>query len=399
MSLSRALSGMILSVALCLTPHIGFAHGDVAIPEPKPNLAPTPQMGWNSWNHFGCNIDETKVRAQADAMVASGMAAVGYKYIVIDDCWHGERDKDGNITADPVKFPSGIKSLADYIHEKGLKFGIYSDAGIKTCGGRPGSAGHEFQDAKTYASWGVDYLKYDWCNTGTRDAEEAYRIMSMALRQSGRDILLSICEWGDNKPQDWAYKYGHSWRTTGDIRDSWDKSEGYSLSFLAILDKQYGLEHLAGPNRWNDPDMLEVGNGGMSHTEYVSHFSLWAILAAPLMAGNDLTKMSDDTRAILTNAEVIAVNQDPLGVQGKRIRRDGLLEVYVRPLADGGRAVVLFNRSEYDADISVKWSELNLPAHTSLTVTDLWTKRITKNVKGSYSAKVAPHGVVMIRLS
>lgn len=378
---------------------ISFAHGDVTIPQEKPNLAATPPMGWNSWNKFKCNIDEVKVRAQVDAMVTSGMKDAGYKYIVIDDCWQGKRDENGNITADPVKFPSGIKALADYVHSKGLKFGIYSDAGIKTCAGYPGSAGHEFQDARTYASWGVDFLKYDWCFTGTRDAEEAYRLMAMALRQSGRDILFSICEWGDNEPSKWAHKYGHMWRTTGDVHDRWNENAGYSLGFLTILDKQAELSHLAGPNRWNDPDMMEIGNGGMTNTEYKSYFSLWSILAAPLIAGNDLSNMSKETIEILTNKDVIAIDQDPLGIQGKRIRKDGDLEVWARPLADGGRAVVLFNRSSTKQKMSVNWTELNLPKNFKANVKNLWTKEEMKKVSNNYSADVESHGVVMIRIS
>ncbi|MEZ0242367.1 MAG: glycoside hydrolase family 27 protein, partial [Sphingomonas sp.] len=246
-------------------------------------LALTPPMGWNSWNKFACNIDEKVVRGVADAIVASGMKDAGYHYVVIDDCWHGPRDENGFITADPVKFPSGIKALADYIHSKGLKFGIYSDAGKLTCGGRPGSQGHEYQDALTYARWGVDYLKYDWCSTGSRNAEEAYALMSDALKATGRPVVLSICEWGQNKPWLWASKIGNLWRTTGDIWDSFDKQDkehSWANNMLVIVDQNEPLWPYAGPGHWNDPDMLEIGNGGMSDTEYRSHFSLWAMMAA-----------------------------------------------------------------------------------------------------------------------
>ncbi|EGF89303.1 alpha-galactosidase [Asticcacaulis biprosthecium C19] len=375
------------------------AHESLELTAPKPNLAATPPMGWNSWNKFACNIDEAKVRAVADAMASTGMKDAGYQYIVIDDCWQTERAADGTIQADPVKFPSGIKALADYVHSKGLKFGLYSDAGVKTCGGRPGSAGYEFQDARTYAGWGVDYLKYDWCYTGTRNAEAAYTLMAKALRASGRDILLSICEWGDNKPRDWAAKAGHQWRTTGDIRDSWDVDEGYSHSFTWILDRQADLWKDSGPNQWNDPDMLEVGNGGMTTTEYKAHFSLWAMLAAPLIAGNDLSAMDRETHDILTNKDVIAVDQDPLGQQGRKLVDDGDFEVWVRPLAGGDRAVVLFNRSAAAKVMSVDWETLQMPAEMKATVKDLWTKQVTKKVKGRYSAEVPSHGAVMVRIT
>ncbi|MEO9131466.1 MAG: glycoside hydrolase family 27 protein, partial [Sphingomonas sp.] len=284
-------------------------------------LALTPPMGWNSWNKFGCNVDEKTVRSVADAMASNGMRDAGYRYVVIDDCWHGARDENGFITPDAHKFPSGLKALGDYIHSKGLKFGIYSDAGMKTCGGRPGSQGHEYQDALTYARWGVDYLKYDWCSTGTRNAEEAYALMEDALRATGRDIVFSICEWGQNRPWLWGAKIGNLWRTTGDIWDSFagtDKAHSWAHNMLDIVDMNEPLWPFAGPGHWNDPDMLEIGNGGMTDAEYRSHFSLWAMMAAPLMAGNDVASMSPETAAILLNTDVIAIDQDALGVQGHR---------------------------------------------------------------------------------
>jgi alpha-galactosidase len=396
---TASLAACLAASAAVYPPVSALAHESLELTAPKPNLAPTPPMGWNSWNKFACDIDEAKVRAVADAMASSGMKDAGYQYVVIDDCWQKDRAADGTIQADPVKFPSGIKALADYIHSKGLKFGIYSDAGVKTCGGRPGSAGYEFQDARTYAAWGVDYLKYDWCYTGTRNAEAAYTLMAKALRASGRDIVLSICEWGDNKPREWAAKAGHMWRTTGDIRDSWDESKGHSLSFLSILDRQAELWKDSGPNQWNDPDMLEVGNGGMSATEYKAHFSLWAILAAPLIAGNDLATMTQETHDILTNKDVIAVDQDPLGIQGRKIADDGDFEVWARPLKGGERAVVLFNRSGAAKEMSVDWEALQLPASLKADVKDLWTKEIKKGVKGKFIATVPSHGAVMIRLT
>jgi alpha-galactosidase len=322
-------------------------------------LAKTPPMGWNSWNKFGCNVSEDLIKSMADAMVSSAMKDAGYEYIVIDDCWQVNRDADGNIVADAQHFPSGIKALADYVHSKGLKFGIYSDAGEKTCAKRPGSMGHEYQDALQYAKWGVDYLKYDWCNTGKRNAEEAYSTMRDALKAAGRPVVFSLCEWGTAKPWLWAANVGNLWRTTGDISDTWSSMKKWAdgsccqLGMVNIVDLQVGLESFAGPGHWNDPDMLEVGNGGMTNTEYRSHFSLWAMLAAPLMAGNDMRSMSPEIKDILTNKEVIAVDQDALGIEGHRVRKDGDLEVWARPLKDGSRAVILFNRGSNDEEISV----------------------------------------------
>lgn len=375
------------------------AHESLKLEAPKPDLASVPPMGWNSWNKYKCDISETLIRKQADAMASSGLKDAGYQYIVIDDCWQSHRDEKGNIQADPERFPSGIKALVDYVHSKGLKFGLYSDAGVLTCAGRPGSAGYEFQDARQYAEWGVDYLKYDWCYTGTRNAEAAYTIMAKALRASGRDIVLSICEWGDNNPSAWAHKAGHMWRTTGDIFDAWEGQQGYSIGMTNILDKQVDLWRYSGPNQWNDPDMLEVGNGGMTVTEYESHFSLWAMLAAPLIAGNDMANMDADTLRILTNKDVIAVDQDSLGVQGRRIHKDGDLEIWARPLKGGDYAVVLFNRSAEAKDMRVTWEQLNLPAGLKAEVKDLWSKKVTKNVAGSYGGNVASHGVIMVRLT
>jgi alpha-galactosidase len=362
-------------------------------------LAMTPPMGWNSWNKYGCKVTEQVIRDTADAMVANGMKAAGYGYVVIDDCWHGERDKDGFITADASKFPSGIKALADYVHSKGLKFGIYSDAGRKTCGGRPGSQGHEYQDALTYARWGVDYLKYDWCSTGVRNAEEAYALMSDAIRASGRPMLLSICEWGNNKPWEWGAKIGNMWRTTGDIRDAWAGPVTYSLGMMDIVDKNEPLYPFAGPGHWNDPDMLEVGNGGMTDTEYRAHFSLWAMMAAPLIAGNDVAKMDAATRAILLNSDVIAVDQDALGMQGRRVRDDGDQEVWARPLADGSRAVLLLNRGTAAAEIAVAWPEIGYTAGLASDVRDLWSGETRRLREGRFSAMVPPHGVVMVKVT
>jgi alpha-galactosidase len=356
-------------------------------------------MGWNSWNKFGCNVSEDLIKSMTDAMVSSGMKDAGYQYVVIDDCWQVNRDATGNIVADAQRFPSGIKVLADYIHAKGLKFGIYSDAGTQTCAHRPGSQGHEYQDALQYAGWGVDYLKYDWCNTGKANAESTYAIMRDALKTAGRPIVFSLCEWGSHQPWLWAKDVGNLWRTTGDISDCWNCGKKDRIGFVQIIDMQDGLETYAGPGHWNDPDMLEIGNGGMTATEYRSHFSFWCLLAAPLIAGNDLKNMTPEIKEILTNAEVIAVNQDPLGMQGRRVRKNGDLDVWARQLKDGSRAVILFNRGEADADMSVSWEDLGYPAHLSASVHDLWLKKDLGRFTGTFSAKVASHGVVMVKVA
>jgi alpha-galactosidase len=408
---ASASRGFLILAAASLASAPALAQGD-PIPAPDPNtlrpsqdpartangLAATPPMGWNSWNRFACEIDESLIRKTADAIASSGMKDAGYEYVVIDDCWHGERDANGFITADPKRFPSGIKALADYVHSKGLKFGIYSDAGRKTCGGRPGSQGHEYQDALTYARWGVDYLKYDWCSTGSRNAEEAYALMSDALRSTGRDIVFSICEWGNNQPWLWAQKIGNLWRTTGDITDKWQGKYGYSWGVLNIVDMNEPLWPHAGPGHWNDPDMLEVGNPGLTQTQSRSHFSLWAMMAAPLIAGNDVANMTAEIREILLNKEVIAIDQDRLGVQGRRVWRDGDREVWVKPLAGGGRAVLLFNRGADAADIAFSWEQLGYPAHLKAKLRDVWAHRDLPRRSGTYRATVEPYGVVMLRV-
>jgi len=364
-------------------------------------LALTPPMGWNSWNKFACDVNEQVVRDTADAIVASGMRDAGYRYVVIDDCWQAPRDSNGFITADTKKFPSGIKALADYVHSRGLKFGIYSDAGRLTCGGRPGSQGHEYQDALTYARWGVDYLKYDWCSTGDRNAQEAYAVMADALRQSGRDIVFSMCEWGTAKPWLWAKNTGNLWRTTGDIFDSFSKKDparDWAHTLLEIVDLNEPLWPFAGPGHWNDADMLEVGNGGMTPAEYRSHFSLWAMMASPLMAGNDIAHMDETTRSILTNKEVIAVDQDVLGVQGHRVWKDGDREVWVKPLSGGGRALLLFNRGDQPVSIRATADQLGWPSGARARIRDLWTHKDVGNWTGAFEALVEPHGVAMFRI-
>ena len=365
---------------------------------PDNGLAVTPPMGWNSWNHFACNVSASLIESEADAMVASGMKAAGYRYVVIDDCWQVGRDANGNILADPQRFPQGIKAVADYVHGKGLKFGIYSDVGDHTCQMRPGSRGHEYQDALQYARWGVDYLKYDWCNKGGLDARSAYATMSDALRATGRPIVFSICNWGEEQPWLWgAQAGGNLWRTTQDIWDAWSGRRDFALGVLDILDLQADLGAYAKPGHWNDPDMLEIGNGGMTDAQYRAQFSLWAILAAPLIAGNDLRQMSAATRATLTNREVIAVDQDALGIEGRRVWKDGDAEIWVRPLTGGRQAIVLLNRGARPQSIRLDWSALNLPGYVPLRLRDLWQHEDLPIAKGSLTLPVPPTSVRMLR--
>jgi alpha-galactosidase len=353
-------------------------------------LARTPPMGWNSWNHFGCDVSERLVRETADAMVASGLRDAGYRYVVIDDCWQVAREPDGTIVADSTRFPHGIKALADYVHAQGLKFGIYTDAGTKTCQGRPGTYGHEDQDARTYARWGVDYVKEDWCNAKGLDAPTQYAKFRDALARAGRPIVFSLCEWGSNQPWEWAPPIGNLWRTTDDIEDKWP-------SMLANLDLSAQHASVAHPGAWNDPDMLEVGNGGMTDAEYRAHLSLWAIMAAPLMAGNDVRTMAAATREILTNREVIAVDQDSLGVQGMLVwETPPELQVWAKPLRDGARAVALLNRSSAPAKITVPFHRVGLRVD-SVAVRDLWAHADRGTFAGEYSDTVPPHGVVFLR--
>lgn len=314
-------------------------------------LAKTPPMGWNSWNKFGCNVSEVMIMGIADAMVSSGMKDAGYQYIVIDDCWQVSRDETGEIVVDKDRFPHGMKYVADYVHSKGLKFGIYSCAGSRTCAGRPGGLGHEYQDARTYAAYGVDYLKYDWCNSSTQEAKSSYANMRDALYKAGRPIVFSLCEWGQNKPWEWASTVGQLWRTTGDISDNWN-------SMIGIFDKQKDLARYAGPSGWNDPDMLEVGNGGMTFEEYKTHFSLWCMLAAPLLAGNDLATITPETKSILMNKEMIAVNQDTLGVQATCYRDNGDYQIWVKGLSNNEKAICLLNKGDEKKTVLVDFSLL-----------------------------------------
>jgi alpha-galactosidase len=362
-------------------------------------LAPTPPMGWNSWNTFAVNIDENLVKGVADAMIANGMQKAGYTYIVIDDAWEAkERDSLGNIIPDPLKFPSGLKALGDYLHAKGFKFGIHNCAGTKTCADYPGGRGHEFQDARSYASWGVDYLKYDWCNHGTANAQETYKTMRDALHTAGRPIVFSLCEWGNNQPWLWAEKVGHLWRTTGDIRDCYDCQGVYDIGWKFILDKQDGLEKYAGPDHWNDPDMLEVGNKGLSVAESRAHFTLWCMLAAPLMAGNDVRHMTDETREILTNRDVIAIDQDPLGKQGYRFMDHPSKQIWAKELSNGEWAVCFFNAGSEPLDLRVTWSNLSF-LQGAYRIRDVWAKKDLGKTDENFARKIPSHDVLLVRLA
>lgn len=366
-------------------------------------LSPTPPMGWNSWNHFHGSVDEADVKAAAKAMVTSGMAAAGYKYIVIDDTWQGKRDAEGAIQPNS-KFPD-MPGLVEYVHSLGLKFGIYSSPGPETCAGYAGSYGHVRQDAATYAKWGVDYLKYDLCSYGKiihdkagnnlakqrAMQEAAYEKMHKALVLTGRPMVLSLCQYGTTSVWKWgAGVGGNLWRTTGDIQDKYARMAHIGFN-------QAGLGKFAGPGHWNDPDMLEVGNGGMSNEEYRTHMSLWALLAAPLIAGNDLSKMTPATLAILTNREVIAVDQDRLGKEGNRVWQQGPLQVWVKPLEGGARAVGLFNNSYNPHVMTFRLSTIGFPADAQMR--DLWKHEAVKGSHGEYTVEIPGHGVVMLKVT
>lgn len=360
-------------------------------------LARTPPMGWNSWNRFKGLITDADVRGIADAMVSTGMAKAGYRYINIDDTWEGQsRDAQGNITTNR-KFPD-MKALAGYVHSKGLKVGIYSSPGQQTCAGYEGSYGHEEQDAKQYAAWGIDYLKYDWCEARSEykdDEEQAiYQKMGDALEKSGRPIVFSLCQYGHDTVWQWGSKVGGNlWRTTGDINDHWA-----SLDLIAFGTQQgvtqLGIASYAKPGHFNDPDMLEIGNGGMTADEYRLHMSVWALLAAPLLAGNDLRTMSDETKSILMNTEVIAVDQDKAVKPVRAISPT----VWARTLADGSLAVCLINRGDTPSPVTVTWKSLGI-AGKKIQARDLWAHKAVSATGDGYTATVPTHGIVMLKVS
>jgi len=362
-------------------------------------LALTPPMGFNDWNSFGCNVSETLIKGIADYLVSSGLKADGYEYVNIDDCWmtHQRDPVTGRLVPDPTKFPDGIKGVADYVHSKGLKLGIYESAGSQTCAGYPGSLGHETVDAQTFADWGVDYLKYDNCGSHapypdtTQGYIDRYNAMGNALKATGRPIVYSLCEWGDNQPSTWGSSVGHLWRTTGDISDNWS-------SLQSIIAQNAPLAKYAGPGGWNDPDMLEVGNGGMTDTEYKTHFSLWSMMAAPLIIGTDLRKATPETLSILGNKDVIAIDQDTLGKQAQVISNQNGAMVFVKPLANGDRAVALYNSSDSPQTISTSAADAGLPSTNSYLLKDLWSKD-QRETAGVIEASVPAHGTVIYRVS
>lgn len=379
-------------------------------------LALTPQMGWNSWNKFGTDINEQMVKEMADALVSTGLKDVGYNHILLDDGWmEMERDAQGNLVPHREKFPNGIKVVADYVHSKGLKFGLYNCAGSKTCAGYPGSRGHEYQDALKYAEWGVDYLKYDWCSTGKLNAEEAYITMRDAIYAAGRPILLSICEWGTDAPWKWAQSVGHSWRTTGDIYNCFsckhDHGGYFSWGALNILDmrNQDELRKAAGPDHWNDMDMLEVGNGGLTPDEERTHFALWAILNSPLLLGNDLRNMSPQALDILTNKEIIAINQDSLGIQGFKYKKEGTVEIWVKPMANDEWALCFFNRSQQPSDFTFNWEketikdnifdkEITFNRDNIYKIKDLYQHKVIGNTKKALKQKLEPNQSLVVKI-
>lgn len=413
---------------------------DASLPKWE-GVCDTPQMGWSSWNKFMTDINEDIIKETVDALVDLGLADVGYVYVNIDDGWHGERDEQGFVHPDPAKFPSGMKAIGEYIHSKGLKFGIYSDAGNFTCNCYTGSRGHEYQDALTYAGWEVDYVKYDWCFTTGINPKEAYSLMRNAITKAGRPMVFSICEWGMSKPWEWAGDVGHSWRTTHDIGPAFlpvpvsynaeGKRNWRPQSVLEIIEQTAPLREYAGPGHWNDPDMLEVGNKitvdgieySMTLSEDRAHFTMWCMMAAPLILGNDLRDISEETLAIIKNREVIAINQDPLGVQGLCLKKEGDLQYWFKPLVNGDWAFCILNAGESDAALDIDWASLEVDdalsgrktsfSSVNYSVRDLWNpdapvtntlKKGTGRLKNQYvintrQTVVPSHDVVTYRLT
>lgn len=397
----------ILTTLLFLSSAIAFSQTT-----DRSKLAPTPPMGWMSWNFFGEDINEENLKATADLMVSEGFLDAGYEYLFIDDCWQGGRDKRNNIIADPVKFPSGIKALADYVHSKGLKLGIYSDAAPLTCAGYTASLGFEEQDAKTFAEWGVDYLKYDYCGAPA-DAETAkarYKKMADALSKSGRDIALGVCEWGVRNPATWAGELGGSvWRTSYDVRDMWiDTLKKGGLGIMDILEETVPVSKYARPGHWNDMDMLivglygkgdassDLGGVGCSDTEYQSQMSLWCMMASPLAMSNDLRSLNSETRRILLNKEIIAIDQDPLGKAAERVVKTDDYQVFLRPLSGDRYAIAILNTSDKARNISVSFKELSLP--NRYKVRDVWAHKDLGS-RTKWSGKVASHETKVFVLS
>ncbi|AOW17813.1 alpha-galactosidase [Polaribacter vadi] len=376
-------------------------------------LAKTPPLGWNSWNTFATDINEQLVKDIADKFVELGLKDAGYEYIVLDDGWMAkERDANGNLIADPIKFPNGMKALADYIHSKGLKFGLYNCAGSKTCAGYPGSRGYEYQDARSYASWNVDFLKYDWCNTGKINAESAYITMRDALKAAERPIVFSICEWGDNQPWKWGKEVGHLWRVTGDIINCWDCEVGHgswsSWGIWKIINMRKDIRKAAGPGHWNDFDMMEVGNG-MTDAEDRTHFAMWSMLASPLIMGNDLRTASKETIKTLTNKEVISVNQDKLGIQGFRFTNENNTEIWLKPLENDNWAMTFVNMSDTPMEINFDWNKHDIGddvngkrmdlKNNTFKIRDLFNHKNLGDTSKNLIQKLNSHDVLMIQLN
>jgi alpha-galactosidase len=374
-------------------------------------LALTPPMGWNSFNTFGCEPNEQLVMEITDAMVSTGLKDMGYTYINIDDGWMtSERDAHGNLIPNPGWFPNGLKYVTDYIHSKGLKAGIYLGCGLLTYNDKPGSLGYEQQDADLIAAMGFDLLKYDRrClpeDPPGRSSKTEYILMSQALRNTGRPILFSLCEHGGSEPWTWAAEVGHMWRTTPDIKDCFEGEYTWGWSLNKIIDHTCHLHSYAGPDHWNDPDMLIVGlhgnpewqGPGCTDTEYRSHFSLWCLSAAPLLIGCDIRKMDPITREILSNPEIIAINQDPLGKQGYRINKEHHTAVWIKPLSGGAWAVGLYNRDDSPQEITVHWSELGIAPDTKASLRDIWARKDQGQYSGSYTRDVAPHECIVVKI-
>tara|TARA_R110001606_G_scaffold86453_2_gene195510 strand:- start:215 stop:1420 length:1206 start_codon:yes stop_codon:yes gene_type:complete len=376
-------------------------------------LAKTPPLGWNSWNTFATDINEQLVKDIADKFVELGLKDAGYEYIVLDDGWMAkERDANGNLIADPIKFPNGMKALADYIHSKGLKFGLYNCAGSKTCAGYPGSRGYEYQDARSYASWNVDFLKYDWCNTGKINAESAYITMRDALKAAERPIVFSICEWGDNQPWKWGKDVGHLWRVTGDIINCWDCEVGHgswsSWGIWKIINMRKDIRKAAGPGHWNDFDMMEVGNG-MTDAEDRTHFAMWSMLASPLIMGNDLRTASKETIKTLINKEVISVNQDKLGIQGFRFTNENNTEIWLKPLENDNWAMTFVNMSDTPMEINFDWNKHDIGddvngkrmdlKNNTFKIRDLFNHKNLGDTSKNLIQKLNSHDVLMIQLN
>lgn len=372
---------------------------------PRNQLTPKPPMGWMTWNLFQGNINEQLIRETADAMVEGGFRDAGYEYIFIDDLWQGGRDRQNNIIPDPEKFPNGMKALADYVHSKGLKLGIYSDAAQLTCGGWTASLGFEEQDARTFASWGIDYLKYDYCNApeDSATARHRYRTMANALQNSGRDIVLGICEWGQRQCEEWCEEVGGQlWRTSYDVRDMWkDIVKEGGMGIIDIVNVTAPLAKYVRPGQWPDMDMLVVGlNGtggpssdlggvGCTQTEYQTQMSMWCMMASPLAMTNDLRKVSEDDRRILLNPEIIAINQDVLGKAAERKVMNDNYQIFVRPLADGSHAVALLNTSEKPLTLTADFASLGFAG--KYTVRDVWQHKDVACNASKWKGRVMPH--------